>query len=124
MDAYPPYGGASFTLVPYDPEPQARRPLLRVQGELDLAAVKDLRDVLEQTRQEIAHSRATVLWLDLTAVAFLDSACLQPLERFADEMRAEDRIIRLVGISPAAERIVRLQEVDLGIWDEPGPAHR
>jgi anti-anti-sigma factor len=124
VDVYPPYGGASFTLVPFDPEPHARTPLLQVEGELDLAAVEDLRNALDQTRHEVAHSGATVLWLDLTGVVFLDSACLHHLERFTDEMRAEDRTIRLTGLSRAVERIVRLQAVDLGIRDEPGPADR
>lgn len=76
--------------------------LLSLAGELDLAAVEDLGRLLADSLDTGDHG----LVVDMTAVSFCDSSCLNALLRTAGRARAAGAGFALVAVSPVVVRPV------------------
>jgi anti-anti-sigma factor len=93
--------------------------VITVSGELDLSVVDDFRAALDA--EEVEGSSG--VFLDVDAVAFMDSSALHAVLRFSEELRGEGTPLRLIArdSTPVAqllelaglrERIPRFQTID------------
>jgi anti-anti-sigma factor len=97
-------GRASLTTLSKD----RTRALVRAVGEWDLAGADALADVLE------AHERAgrRFVRLDLSAVTFLDCACLEVLVTAHARLLASRGTLVLTGVTPRILRLLSLARLD------------
>lgn len=82
-------------------------------GELDIAAVSDLRDAIAAA----APQRPERVVLDLAKVTFLDCSALGEIDRADSVLRDKGGELWIRGLTPAARRVVVLAGIDLS--DEP-----
>ncbi|MFC7502113.1 STAS domain-containing protein [Nocardioides sp. CPCC 206347] len=90
--------GYEVTLADGDP----RCATIRVRGDLDLAAREWLADVLHRQRE----TGRVVVRLDLSAVVFMDSACLGLLVREHPRFLAVDGLLALTDVGPRITRLL------------------
>ena len=88
-------------------------------GELDHHAAADLRERIDAA---LLSCRPQTLRLDLSRLTFMDSSGIGLIMGRYRRMVALDGILRLVGVSPRMERMIRLSGLDkLPIWEEETP---
>ncbi len=78
--------------------------LLRLEGELDMAAAPALRGQIDAAR---AEGRVPVV-LDLARVTFVDSSALRELLEGDERLRADGAQLLLAGMRPAVKRLLEL----------------
>ncbi len=83
--------------------------LVVATGEIDLLTAAQLGRVL---RDLIARERPSAIGIDLSAVSFIDSTGIQVLVATKTDARAAGIALRVVAVSPAALRVLRLAGVD------------
>ena len=77
--------------------------LLRVRGELDISSAAEL-------EEHLAVEDCPIL-LDLSTVEFMDANAVRVLLRHRDRCASEGKELRLVAMSPAVDRVLRLAGV-------------
>ena len=99
-----------------------RRTVLAVDGELDLASTPDLRSAIDGA----FDSGTLELWVDLSAVSFIDSTCLHLM--LETRRRAHELHRRLAIVCPpgSVRRVFDVAGVadHLPLYDDVGQAHR
>lgn len=97
-----------------------RRPVrLELAGDLDLAAAQLLRSVLS----DLLEADGAVLVVDVTRLAFVDCAGLDPLVRAERQARTSGRRLEVGGRCPALARLVdALPALWPACWQEQGAA--
>lgn len=97
---------------------EPRRSTIRAAGELDLAAADQLRTVLDQ-QCDSGHCFARV---DLSAVTFLDCACLGVLVEAHHRFLAAHGTLLLTGVGPRVDRLIELAGLDQTLFASAAPA--
>jgi anti-sigma B factor antagonist len=95
--------GWSFTVQPRGRSGPSR---VKARGELDVAALPELRGAL--ARAAGGASRPAQVVLDLSDVTFLDAAVLGALVAERRVLQAAGGSLRLTGVSPKLQRLIGL----------------
>jgi anti-sigma B factor antagonist len=97
------------------------RAVLAACGEIDIAPV----DVLRDGAQEALAAGARELWVDLSAVEFLDSSGLRMLLDTRQQMLADGRHLRVICPEGPARRVIEVSGVEaaLEIYPDRASAH-
>jgi anti-anti-sigma factor len=99
-----PVSGWSFTVQP--PTGSGLPGRVEAHGELDVAAVPELREAIaEAARTSRSHGPVV---LDLSHVTFLDAAVLGALVAERQALHAAGGALTLSGVTPRAARLIRL----------------
>lgn len=85
--------------------------LIAVEGELDMASTPHLEECLERVVRDDGDRTVD---LDLESVGFVDCAGWGPITAAGSALDEDGRRLRIVGLSPAAARLVGL------IGNQPG----
>jgi anti-anti-sigma factor len=80
----------------------------RVVGELDIGTA----EILEEELQRLSHCDAALVFLDLSAVGFIDSKGLQVLLAAARRSRENGNRLRIRRGSEVVDRVIRLSGVE------------
>lgn len=79
-----------------------------VEGEVDVATAPQLREALTSALTD----RVTSMRIDLSGVAFIDSAGLGVLIGVLKRVRELDGTVELVGLQPAPRKVVEITGLD------------
>lgn len=103
-------------MIDFSAEVQPETPhVLRVSGEVDIAAVEEF---LAQARRTLADS-PTVLEIDMAAVSFIDSSGLGALVRLREEALAAGKSFRLTHAPRQVTRVLELTGLAETFLDRP-----
>jgi anti-sigma B factor antagonist len=93
--------------------------VLRLLGELDLAAVEPLQDELDR----LCSNRLSMLTVDLSELDFVDSTGLHLLMRLRTRCERQQLGLRFIPGPPAVQRLFRITGTDVHFtFVEPRPA--
>jgi anti-anti-sigma factor len=98
----PPAAGAGWTVSIVDDGPD--EPVVSAAGELDAAAVADLRRLLAV----VSAGRPRRIVLDLAGVTFLDAAVLGALVTQRQRLGGQGIRLDLSGVTPSTRRLIEL----------------